>query len=338
MAQLLIGNRIINSPLMSIIRKIRQESNYQYFHDVQDKGDYIRVTCPYHKNGQEQHPSMSIFINDSNTEYKTGNFNCFTCGESGSLPKLVSHCLGLNIDEAKDWLVSNFSDEIVVDDDKISELLRSVTKDFDALTSTSTKTTNTYLNPEELSQYNFYHPYMWKRKLSKEVVDRFSIGYDENLNAITFPVWDVSNNLVMVTKRCVDNKTFFIPKDVDKPVYLLNFAVKDGLDTVYVCESQINTLYCYTLGMPAIGLFGTGDPYQYSILKKVGIKHYILALDGDVAGRKGIHRFIKNFEKTSFIDVLVLPEGKDINDLSKEEINKLPLLTSQEWLNQYINI
>ena len=322
MSQLIIGDRVINSGLLAIIRKIRQDSNYSYFKDVQDKGDYIRVTCPYHKDGQEQHPSMSIFLNDSDSKYQSGNFNCLTCGESGSLPKLVSHCLSLSIEDSKQWLINNFSSEILVDREETDKMLSALEKNLTSYTNGIDKKQH-YLDKEELTKYNFYHPYMWQRKLSKEVVDKFQIGYDEDLNAITFPVWDEKNNLVMVTKRCVNNKKFFIPDNVSKPVYLLNFAIKDGLNQVYVCESQINTLYCYSLGMPAIGLFGTGDPYQYDILKKVGIKHYILALDGDMAGRKGIFKFIKNLEKNSFIDVLVLPESKDINDLSKEEIEKL---------------
>ena len=334
MSQIIIKDRIINAGLMSIVRKIRQDSNYVYFHDIQDKGDYIRVTCPFHKDGQEQHPSMSIFINDSNPKYQTGNYNCFTCGASGSLPKLVAHCLDMSLEKSKEWLVDNFSNEIIVDtDSNTDKLMSDLEADYNNLIN---KEPVKYLNEDILEEYEYYHPYMWKRKLSKEVVDKFKIGYDDKLKAITFPVWDERNNLVMVTKRCVDNKKFFIPSDVSKPVYLLNFAIKENITTLYVCESQINTLYCYSLGMPAIGLFGTGDNYQYDILKKIGIKHYILALDGDNAGRKGIYKFIKAFNKTSFIDVLILPEGKDINDLSKEEIEQLPQLSAQEWLDKYV--
>lgn len=31
---------------------------------------------------------------------------------------------------------------------------------------------------------------MWKRKLSKEVVDRFEVGYDPKQNMLIFPVRD----------------------------------------------------------------------------------------------------------------------------------------------------
>ena len=42
---------------------------------------------------------------------------------------------------------------------------------------------------------------MWKRGLSKDVVDRFKIGYDKEHNAIVFPVWDEKNQLVMLTQE-----------------------------------------------------------------------------------------------------------------------------------------
>ena len=64
---------------------------------------------------------------------------------------------------------------------------------------------------------------MWERKLSKEVVDRFRVGYDPQRRMLTFPVWDEKGHLVMITGRSVQTKMFHIDKEVDKPVYLLNF-------------------------------------------------------------------------------------------------------------------
>lgn len=90
---------------------------------------------------------------------------------------------------------------------------------------------------EDLNQYDYYHPYMFERHLSKEVIDRFRIGYDKRIQAITFPVYDEKGKLVMVTKRSVLSKRFYIPSGVDKPVYLLNEAIKNNLTTVYVTES-----------------------------------------------------------------------------------------------------
>ena len=169
----------------------------------------------------------------------------------------------------------------------------------------------------------FYHPYMWKRGLSKEVVDRFGIGYDKKYNSITFPVWDESGHLVMITSRNVSNKYFHIEKDKDKPVYLLNFINQDKIDKVYVCESQINALTLWSWGYPAVALFGTGSLHQYDILNKSGIRNYVLCFDGDAPGLKGKDRFVQNIRKDVLVSYITIPMGKDVNDLTKEQFENL---------------
>lgn len=183
----------------------------------------------------------------------------------------------------------------------------------------------TFLPESILQKYDYYHPYMWKRKLSKEIVDRFRVGYDNERCAITFPVYDEHNKLAMITARSVENKKFYIDKGIEKPVYLLNEIINNNIDTCYVCESQINALWMWTIGKPAIALIGTGTHHQYEVIRKSGIRRFILAFDGDEAGDKGIKRFILNMPEYCIIDVLKVPRGKDVNDLSEEEINNLEI-------------
>lgn len=171
---------------------------------------------------------------------------------------------------------------------------------------------------------------MWQRKLSKDVVDRFQVGYDMTRKAITFPVRDEHNKLAMITARSVENKKFYIDKGIEKPVYLLNEIINNNIDTCYVCESQINALWMWTIDKPAIALIGTGTRHQYEVLNKSGVRRFILAFDGDEAGYKGIKRFIQNINKDKIIDVILLPMNKDVNDLSEEEIETLDVINSSE--------
>lgn len=61
------------------------------------------------------------------------------------------------------------------------------------------------------------------------------------------------------------------------------------------------------------------------ILNKSLIRHYILAFDGDDAGDRAIARFKNKIRKDVFVDVMKIPRGKDLNDLSKEEIENLEI-------------
>ena len=38
---------------------------------------------------------------------------------------------------------------------------------------------------------------------------------------------------------------------------------------------------------------------------------------------------------SSIIDIVVVPEGRDINDLTAEEIKKLPKYDEFEWTNKF---
>ena len=127
----------------------------------------------------------------------------------------------------------------------------------------------------------------------------------------------------MITERSVLSKHFFIPNGVQKPVYLLNFIKKEFIYTVLVVESQLNALTAWSYGIPAVALFGTGSSYQYDILKKSGIRSYILCFDGDEAGRKGAKRFMQNMKKNVFITDMEMPLGKDVNDMEKDEFLNL---------------
>ena len=68
-----------------------------------------------------------------------------------------------------------------------------------------------------------------------------------------------------------------------------------------IIESQLDALKCWTWGIPAVALFGTGSKKQYQILNKSGIRFYHLAFDGDLAGQHGAKRFIENIKNVWLI-------------------------------------
>ena len=76
-------------------------------------------------------------------------------------------------------------------------------------------------------------------------------------------------------------------------------------------------------GRQAIALFGTGSSEQIEQLKNLPQRKIILALDGDEAGKNGINKILNKVDN-KIITVLKTPEdGRDINDLTKEEFDSL---------------
>ncbi len=268
----------------------------------------IQVCCPVHKEGKERKPSCGINL-DGKGGIEPGTVHCFTCGYVASFKEFVSDCFGYNDDGAygKKWLLENFV-----------SLEAENRKNFKINIKGRCSQHNTkYITEEELDSYRYIHPYMYERHLTDDIIEKFDVGFDEKTQCLTFPVWDEKGRCVFVARRSVKTKFFNYPKEVSKPIYGLNF-ITNSIKQVVVCESIINALTCWTWGIPAVALIGTGSFEQYPILQNSHIRKFLLALDPDSAGDAGRQRFKKNVRGKLILD-LNIPVGKDVNDLNKEE-------------------
>lgn len=312
---LTVNNKVITTDIEDILKLLQSELTNGKLKDVgYPKGDNIPVTCPCHKDGMERHPSCMIFAKQDDSETQYGFAHCFTCGYAEPLPKFIADCFDEDSAEfGEEWLLAR------CDTAFLSQVhyLPPIELDRKQIA------TPTFLDESILRNYEYYHDYMWYRKLTKWVVDTFEVGYDPQKDMITFPVRDTKGNLVFITGRYVKFKRFEIPEKVEKPVYLLYYILQNNIKSVTVCESQINCLYLWSLGIPAVCLFGTGTPMQYELLKKSGIRCFNLMFDGDEAGRKGAARFKQHMPSDRIVIEYRLPPNKDVNDLTEKEIKNL---------------
>lgn len=314
MSRLIINNHVIKEDIKEILSELKKILINGKLKDIRYDSDNVRVTCPVHKDGYENKPSCDIYIGNSD-KVIWGTAHCFTCGFKGQLFDFIAEAADKSADWAKKWLIDNFTEQE----------LESGSVIIDEPIILNKNNQEKYIPEAVLNEYQTWHPYMQKRHLSKEVCKKFDVKYDPKSECIVFPVRDIRGRLKFLTRRSVVSKRFIIDKDADKDVYLLYDIIKNNIKEVYVCESQINALTLQSWGYPAIALLGTGSQKQYDILKTSGILKYNLCFDGDDAGRKGITRFIKNLDN-AFIAIVSIPDHKDVNDLSKEEFDKLPRL------------
>lgn len=316
--ELVVNNKVILTDIYDILLQLRSELKGDRLHDIVKSSNSIKVTCPNinHKGGKERHPSCFIST-DPNSPVPLGTAHCFSCGFAMKLPKFVGYCFDEDESFGEEWLLSRCSTAFISETNYLPEIV---------IDSNNKNDNQPSMSEEELKKYAYYHEYMWKRKLSKEVVDRFEVGYDPKQNMLIFPVRDEKGILRFVTGRSVLNHRFMIPPDVDKPVYLLYYMLRNNVKRVGVAESQINALYLNSLGIPCVGLFGTGSYKQLTTLRKSGITTFDLYFDGDVSGDKGTKRFVENIGPDKFVNIHQLPRGKDVNDLTLEEICNLPMI------------
>lgn len=316
---MLINNTPIGAELLDLLTELSTQlaiNNIPLLQQMKDTPDNIMVQCPYHKNGQERKPSAGIKKSD-------GTFHCFTCGETHSLQEVISFCFGHTDDIVGafgwNWILKNFL-TINVEERKDVKLDCSRTRDNLCGVDSSI-----CVSEEELDSYRVYHNYMWKRKMTPEVVDIFDIGYDSQTQTITFPVRDKQGNCLFIARRSVNTKFFNYPSGVEKPVYGLYelYQLKEFPKEVIICESMIDCIYFWTINKYAVALNGLGNELQFKQLNQMPCRKFILCTDSDEAGMRARTRLRRNI-RNKLITEYVLPKGrKDANDCTLEELQNL---------------
>lgn len=168
--------------------------------------------------------------------------------------------------------------------------------------------------------------YFTRRGFNAEVVERFSLGYDENNGAIVIP-YDRDGSYYLT--RSIEGKTFRKPKSDDagvEPIYNKAALYNGGLPC-FVCESPIDAISLIIAGggaCSAISLGGTGHRKLIEqVEKKKPTCMLILSFDADEPGRKatdlaaaelkeqGVPFMIANYSLDAYPD----ESRKDANDL-----------------------
>lgn len=308
-------------------------------------GNYMQIYCPFHSDGNERKPSCGVLLHEeykNGRKYPQGWTHCFTCGYAETLPDMITDLLKLkSISQTGiDWLVQNIPGfvpdfesefEALIPDTLMSTLNdKYAVKYLQSLTQPKPE----YVSETELASYRFTVPYMYERKLTDEIIEKFDVGYDANWVApgrtkptpcITFPVRDKDGHTLFFCRRSIQGKFFNYPTGVTKPVYGL-YELPIGCKSVIICESCFNALTCWVYGRPAVALLGTGNSYQIQQLKELGVQEFILAFDPDEAGQRATAKLKRALKSVAIVWSFVgIPAGKDINNLSKEEFDALEL-------------
>lgn len=300
-------------------------------------GKWWQLHCPFHNNGNEKKPSCGCSL-EAETRggitYYPGQFHCFSCQASYSFSKGIKEILALKgtTIEAYPELEKYMSDSGTYEEDSLvpSELMSALLTSY-AVDNLRLRTQNKqqYVSEEELAGYRFTVPYMYERKLTDAVIERYDIGFDANhippgrrnpLPCVTFPVHDIQGRTLFICRRSIEGKYFNIPQGIEKSVFGI-YELPRGTKEVIICESVFNALTCVVYGHPAVALFGTGTSYEIDQLKKLGVASYVICLDNDDAGRKGTEKLKKALSCSALIWTMTVPEGKDVNDLTKEEFD-----------------
>ncbi|MDR7207617.1 toprim domain-containing protein [Priestia megaterium] len=187
---------------------------------------------------------------------------------------------------------------------------------------------------EDYKQYSYRHNYLNGRGINEKVQRAFKIGYDKKGKAIAIPWFDKDGNIINVKFRSVSTKRFYYfptGQAIKNHLYGMHFVFKLNLKRVFIVESEIDALYLWSCGFPAIALGGSNiSAAQQQLILRSPITDLVIATDNDAVGRQIRERIISNFVGyTELHDLNLPPNVKDVNELSPTRLTALAKNTNE---------
>ena len=279
--------------------------------------DYI-IFCPYHANYRT--PAGEI-------DKVTGNFFCFSCHEVKSFVEFVMHTTKKTFFES-----SRFIDSAKVNVDitvNIDRMLQDK-PDFIPFDEVMIKRLNTQAleSPRAIR-------YFEGRRITKESMKKFSLGYSEKQDMVTVPQ-QISDGSIYVgfVGRSVEGKDFKNTPKLPKSKILFNLHRAKLHDTVYVVESSFDAIRLDQCRIPAVATLGANVPKTQVELLTKHFNSVIVIPDNDDAGQEMAKRILEKMGHRA--TVIGIPSRfKDIGDMTDSDINELTTRVQDPLLAMY---
>lgn len=242
-------------------------------------------TCPFCDSGNKQNNTAAFHING--TRYK-----CFACDAGGDIFDLVAHMENLPSDWKKHY---NHTLKIMRPYLNGNKPKKSREEYIPKFTIPVDYTEYLHKCHSNVAQTDYFS----NRGLSKEIIERFKLGYDPEKKVVTIPynpnckgyvhriLWNSDN------KYCkFGSEIFNIDALYDSSTDALLFG---SIDYVFICEGQIDAMSFEEIGLSAIGLGGVNEVTKLinQLSKCTCDKILVLALDNDKAGKRATGKFIE---------------------------------------------
>lgn len=262
------------------------------FPDARIHSGYAQIRCPYHADGHEKKPSMSILLQPRATStgvLEAGFCHCFACG------KVVY----------------------------INELLKFIGREPIADTSDTTAPTRKEINltttpPVYKPSLPFrFSTYLANRGISKETQEKFRI-YEKD-KKVYMPVFDRDGKYLYVNARSTEGKQFYVEGGAVKTLWGIEEI--DFSKPIAICESQIDALSFWEIGFQAVATLGADNIGALKLLQKAS-STILLAFDPDDAGRRARDNASKmlGYFRCYWLD---LPQGIDVNQALQDIKDKV---------------
>jgi len=268
------------------------------------ESEYI-VFCPFHSN----HRTPAGEIN----KY-TGLFFCFSCSKTADLIELVMHFSNRTYFESVRFIKSKEVETNILSEVNNKLIEKEEWTEFDM--SVVNRLHEQALNSERAKEY------FVKRKITKESVVKFKLGYSENQDMVSIPVQNNDGLCVGFVGRSVEGKDFKNTSKLPKSKLLFNLNRVKTASRVYVVESSFDAIRLDQVGFPAVATLGANvSSKQIDLLQKY-FSDIIIIADNDEAGGNMKEKIVERLNGN--VTVINLDKQyKDIGDMDDKSIKEL---------------
>lgn len=266
--------------------------------------DYI-IFCPFH--GNHRTPAGEV-------DKKTGIFFCFGCQYVTDLVDLVSTQSGRSYFQAVRFIKS--LEENVDLAVQVEQSLKQKEVYTEYPQEDVTRLSNAAMASERAVSY--YEG----RKITKESMSKFELGYSELRDMVTIPVHSPDSLLLGFVGRSVEGKDFKNTPGLPKAKTLFNLNRVKASKSVYVVESSFDAIRLDQCGFAAVATLGSNvSNFQIDLLKKY-FNDIIVIADNDDAGNTMVKKLRDKLGPR--VTVISLEQQyKDVGDMEDDDIKAL---------------
>ncbi|MDA2738439.1 toprim domain-containing protein [Bacillus cereus group sp. Bc015] len=290
---------------------IPEELSYYDWHRARPKENELVACSPFR---DETSPSFSINL-------ETGLWIDFGSTHDlyskGGLVTLLSFLRNETPTEVEDYLLDKYG----IDLSDVNKLKLNVNFNID------TKV-DTIISIEDYQQYAYRSPYLAGRGISEKVQRAFKVGFDRKSKAVAFAWTDIKGNIVNIKFRSTKSKQFYYyptGQQLRNHIYGMHFIYKLKPETVFLVESEIDCLYMWTHGFPAIALGGSKiSDKRKQLLLRCPSSRIVLATDNDSVGmeiREKVKKLLIGYK--DLYEIQIPNNYKDVNDIPPEILKEV---------------
>jgi len=160
------------------------------------------------------------------------------------------------------------------------------------------------------------------RRVTKESVIKFDLGYSEKQGSVTIPIYTPDGMCIGFVARTIEGKEFKNTPGLPKSKVLFNLHKVKSSSIVYVVESSFDAIRLDQVGFPAVATLGANVSVSQIRLLEKYFNNVVLIADNDEAGMIMKDKLIEKLGH--LVTVISLNKKyKDIGDMDDDEIKKL---------------